>query len=113
MLKTEQIGRIGKIDDKGKLIVLSIVTNQLQKKDGEWEEVAVWKNHKVFSEYLQTKLERFTKGDLIYIESKEVFNSYEKEGEEIKTTQLIAGFIERIKKSSSKNSSSGKSELPF
>ncbi len=114
MLKLEQIGRIGKIDDKGKLILLSIATNQRYKNGDEWEDRTVWKTHKTFSEWTANKIRRFNKGDLVYIQSKEAYNEYENdEGETRKTTQYIITDIERLKKKNTENTNENKDGLPF
>jgi single-stranded DNA-binding protein len=110
MIKQTIIGRIGKIDNKGKIVLLSIAVNESEKVDGEWMDKTIWKNLVAFSGIAE-KVTKYNKGDLLYVEAAERPNSYENSnGELFESTQLVVVFVKRLQKNKSQNSEGINSE---
>ena len=89
--KFEIIGRIGEIDTRPKVTLLSVCANYRRKgDDNEWQEDSHWNRVSVFSEGQRKHIaDRAQVGDLVRIAGRLKDNSYERDGATHYTTDRI------------------------
>lgn len=90
----QTIGRIGNINAHDKVTNLSIAVDRPVKgEDGKWDTQTDWLSVTVFSEVLRKRLSNSKvgkKGNKVIIQGSLQSNSYEKNGDTIYTTNLVA-----------------------
>jgi len=86
------IGRIGRIATVGVTLKINIASDYPQKNDrGEWEDNTHWNTITIFNERTITWIKDKCKaGDLVQASGRLRQGSYEKDGEKVYTTDLIA-----------------------
>ena len=89
--KFEIIGRIGEIDARPKVTLLSVCANYRRKgDDDEWQEDSHWNRVSVFSEGQRNHIaDRAQVGDLVRIAGRLKDSSYERDGVTHYTTDRI------------------------
>lgn len=88
------IGRIGNINASDKVTRISVATDRPSKDDnGKWDTKTNWLSVTVFNEALRKRLSNSKvgkKGNKIIVQGSLQENKYEKNGETIYTTNLVA-----------------------
>lgn len=83
------IGQIGSKDEKERVSFVNVASNYNREVDGEWQEDTHWNRITCFgkcAEYAQNA----GKGDLVHITGRVRQSSYEREGQTVHGTDLIA-----------------------
>ena len=91
------IGRIGTVRDTGKVTYLSIASDYQTRDDaGNWHKQTDWTTATVFSDSLRKRLANGggRVGNLIVIEGRIKSSSFEKDGETVYRTDLVATGME-------------------
>ena len=88
------IGRIGNINAQDKVTHISVASyRQVKGGDGNWDTKADWNTVTIFSEALCKRLANAKvgkKGNLVIFQGSIQSNSYEKDGEKVYRTNLVA-----------------------
>ncbi|MDF1670210.1 MAG: single-stranded DNA-binding protein [Roseovarius sp.] len=87
------IGRIGSINANGKVTHTSVASDRQVKEGDTWTTKTDWNTVTTFSEALRKRLANEKvgkKGNLVIFEGSIQSNSYEKDGEKIYKTNLVA-----------------------
>lgn len=88
------IGRIGNVNATDKVTNVSVASDrQAKDKDGNWNTETTWNTVTIFSDALRKRLANEKvgkKGNLVILQGNIQSNSYEKNGEKIYTTNLVA-----------------------
>lgn len=100
----EIIGRISRIDTYEKVTRITTASNYNYKdgQSGEWEQDTHWNQSVVFNQRPREAAEKLQKGDLVKITGRMRQTSYEKDGNRIFSTDLIAYAVEFIARPSAK-----------
>ena len=92
------IGNIGRIQEVGKALKVSIASNYpSQNETGEWEQNTHWNTITLFKD-LAAKMKKYAEGDLIFARGRIRQNQYEKDGQTIYTVDLLADECGRLAK---------------
>jgi single-stranded DNA-binding protein len=85
------IGRIGSIKQVGSTMRVTIASNYSRKnKTGEWVDDAHWNEITIFDDGTKTYIDKYLdKGDLVHARGRIRQASYEKDGEQVYTVNLI------------------------
>jgi len=103
MNKVILIGNAGKDPDVKftpsglQIAKLSIATSENFKKGEEWESKTDWHNIVAFGKTAEIVEKNILKGDMVSIEGKLSYGSYEREdGSKVNTTDIIANVVKRL-----------------
>jgi single-stranded DNA-binding protein len=85
------IGRIGSIKQVGSTMRVTIASNYSRKnKTGEWVDDAHWNEITIFDDGTKTYIDKYLdKGDLVHARGRIRQASYEKDGEQVYTVNLV------------------------
>ena len=99
------IGQDAKTTQAGAMTIttLSVATSENFKgKDGKWVSQTDWHNVKAFGKVAEA-ISKFCKGDQVEVTGKLKYGQYKnKEGQTIKTTEIVADRVLRVKKAEQK-----------
>lgn len=83
------IGQVGGVDDKEKVTFVNVASNYNRQVDGEWQEEVHWNRVTCFgkcAEYAQNS----AKGDMVHVTGRVKQTSYDRDGQTIYNTDLVA-----------------------
>ncbi|MFY9657152.1 MAG: single-stranded DNA-binding protein [Methylocystis sp.] len=93
------VGADAKGFDGGKVVKVSVATNRIwfERETRERKEAVDWVTLTILNENTaKWALENIKKGDPVYAECRVAERSYQKEGQSVYTTDIIAGVIDRL-----------------
>lgn len=83
------IGQVGSLKDHNNVLFVNVASNYNRQVDGEWKQETSWNRVTCFGKYIEYARDS-GKGDLVRITGQVKQSSYEKDGEIIYGTDLIA-----------------------
>ena len=113
------VGRLGKDPElrysQGGLAIckFSVATSEKKKVQDEWVESTEWHNVVTFGKTAEACNEYLSKGKLVFVQGRSETSKYQKDGEEKRFTQLVAGKVKFLEPRSSEGSSQGSSNVEF
>lgn len=118
--KCQLIGRLG-ADPEYKVIKtndtpvanFSLATNDFSTKNGKKEQITYWHNIIAWGKLADIAHVYLKKGSLVFIEGKIVPRSYEKDGQKIYITEIIASNIQFLESKSNDNISAKSDDVVY
>ena len=93
------VGADAKVFDNGKVAKFSVATNRIwnDRQTGEKKDATDWVTLTILNEKIaKWALENIRKSDPIYAECRVAERSYQKEGQTVYTTDIIANVVDRL-----------------
>jgi len=84
LCELNQIGKVGKVKEVGKNLMVSVASDASFKKDGEWQNRTHWIEHTIFERQdatIKWARENLKPGDLVHVRSTAFQSEWEKDGQ--------------------------------